>query len=916
MRQEPQKKTSLVKAYLIAGVSLGALLSGAASATMAPDDTSKFDIKAGDLKSALNSYIDQSGKQLIYRDDQVQGFATSGTKGTLRHEVALLEVLAGSNLVIREDTSGAIIISGSKSDLEAVPLPSDAESASALGAYDGDENTDEVFALEEVVTIGSRSKKARTVSDSPVPVDVISARALNAMGGTVDLTDNLKNLIPSYTATPATGDGSAFVRPTSLRGTAPDQTLVLVNGKRRHRSALVQFFAPAAGNGAQGVDIGMIPSIALKRVEVLRDGASSQYGSDAIAGVINFVTKDASEGGDYQVQYGQHYEGEANYKLGMNQGFALGENGFANLSIEYQDNAALSRGLQRPDAQALIDAGVAGVGADAPFGDAPLTQTWGRPETNALRAFLNTGVDLNESASLYARVGYADTFGRYRFFYRAPGDEDAAALEAVTALGYAGPLVETGYTPYLDGEQKDYSLATGVKGEFSNGTAYDVSFGYGKNQLRYFLFNEINPGLGLTEDLQIPQMDFVMGGYDQEEIGVNADFSYPISDSINLAYGAEWRRETFTAIAGERNSYIDADGEEGSGVDGRISPSDAGKFSRNNIAVYVDVEHDINEDFMMQYAVRFEDFSDFGSTINGKIAGRYSITDAVSLRGAVSTGFKAPTPGQANVQATISTVDGATGALVLEGLIPVTDPRAIAAGGQALTEETSFNLSLGFTADLSENISMTVDGYRIAVDNRIYRSGDIQADDGSTISFYTNALDVVHSGVDVVLTANQDWSDNVSTDFSLAYSYNKINVVRQKFVNDVQPVSDSLVEDIENNYPKNRFTATANTMIGDKWNVLVRANYYGSHYDERGRIGADENPSALIGAVTYFDMEIGYQATERLRLKVGGSNIFDTFVDRIGPPNANRLSVGLPYPRRSAANYEGGSWYLGASYSF
>jgi len=783
-----------------------------------------------------------------------------------------------------------------------------------VSADEGESAKSEV--LEEVVVIGSRSKKPRTVSDSPVPVDVISAGDLTAMGGTVDLTDNLKNLIPSYTATPATGDTSAFVRPTSLRGTAPDQTLVLVNGKRRHRSSVVQFFAPAAGNGAQGVDIGMIPSIALKRVEVLRDGASSQYGSDAIAGVINFVTKDASEGGTYEVQYGQHYQGEANFKLGANQGFALGDNGFLNLSVEYSDNDALSRGEQRPDAQALIDAGVQGVGADAPFGDAPLTQTWGRPAYSALRTFANAGVDLNDSAALYARVGYADTTARYRFFYRAPGDEDAAALDTLVGLGYTGPLAQTGYTPYLDGDQTDISLATGVKGELSGGTFYDVSFGYGRNTMDLFLTGEINAGLGLTDDLQIPQLNFVTGGYEQEEMSINADFSYPLSDSLNLAYGAEWRKETFTAIAGERNSYIDANGEEGGGVDGRISPSDAGIFSRNNIAAYVDIEHDVSDRFMMQYALRFENFSDFGSTINGKIAGRYNVSDTVALRGAVSTGFKAPTPGQTNIRATISTFDGATGNLILEGLVPVTDPRAVAAGGQKLTEETSLNLSLGMTADLSENVTLTVDAYQIKVNNRIYRSGDITAADGTSISFFTNALDVKHSGIDVVLTANQEWSDTVSTDFAFAYSYNKINVVDQALVNGIQPVSDSAVEDIENNYPTNRATLTANTHVGDKWNMMVRANYYGSHYDERGRIDAATNPSALIGAVTYVDMEIGYQATDNIRVKLGASNIFNSFVDRIGPPNANRLSVGLPYPRRSAANYEGGSWYLGLNYTF
>ena len=202
--------------------------------------------------------------------------------------------------------------------------------------------------IEEVVTIGSRSMKPRSAADSTVPIDVISGDKFNNVAGTADITDNLKALVPSFTATPHTGDGAAFVRPTSMRGTAPDQTLVLINGKRRHRSALVQFLAPAAGNGAHGVDIGMIPGIAVKSVEVLRDGAASQYGSDAIAGVMNFVMKDASEGGQVQVQYGQHYDGEASIKVSANGGLAAGDSGFINISAEFIDNEALSRGTQLP----------------------------------------------------------------------------------------------------------------------------------------------------------------------------------------------------------------------------------------------------------------------------------------------------------------------------------------------------------------------------------------------------------------------------------------------------------------------------------------------------------------------------------------------------------------------------------------
>ncbi len=772
---------------------------------------------------------------------------------------------------------------------------------------------------ETVLIIGSRSQKTRTIADSPVPVDILNADDLNAMGGTADLTDALKTLVPSYTATPATGDGSAFVRPTSLRGTAPDQTLVLVDGKRRHRSALVQFFAPAAGNGAHGVDIGMIPSNALKRVEVLRDGAASQYGSDAIAGVINFVTKDASDGGEVSLQYGQHYEGESSLKFGLNKGMELGANGFANFSMEYIDNEALSRGIIRPDAQALIDAGVQGVGADSPFGDAPFTQTWGRPETSGLRMFLNTGVELGGGKKWYGRIGYADTSGRYRFFYRNPGH---STLTTLAGLGYTGNLLNVGFTPYLDGDQTDLSLVTGLEGEMGDGTYYDVSISRGSNKLDYFLNNTINAGLGLTPALEIPQMDFDVGGYEQEETNFNIDLSTPVGDSLNVAYGAEYRKETYTAVAGEPASYSNADGTVGAGSSGfkGITPQDAGEFSRDNYAVYLDVEQDVNENMFLQYALRYEDFSDFGSTINWKVAGRFTVSETTSLRGAVSTGFHAPTPGQSNVRTTITTFDGTTGLQVEEGLIPATDPRAVAAGGQAIKEENSTSLSFGITSDIGENTTLTLDFYKIAVDDRIYRTGDIIYVDPNgvlpdqTISFYTNALDVEHAGFDLVLTTDLEWGGDVATDVSFAYSYNKIDVVGQRLVSGIQPVSDSKVEDIENNYPNSRFTLTTNTAITDDWNVMVRANFYGSHYDERGTIGAATNPSAEISAITYIDAELGYQVNDDLKVKFGFSNIFDTYVDTIGPPNANRLSVGLPYPRRSAANYEGGSWYLSASY--
>ena len=764
-------------------------------------------------------------------------------------------------------------------------------------------------ALEEVITTGTRSSRPRSAADSTVPVDVFSGDDFNAYGGTADLTDNLKSLVPSYTATPATGDGSAFVRPTSLRGTAPDQVLVLVDGKRRHRSALVQFFAPAAGNGAHGVDIGMIPGIAIKRVEVLRDGAAAQYGSDAIAGVINFITKDAPDGGEIALQYGEHYEGEQNIRFGANAGFALGGSGFLNASVEYIDNDALSRGVQRVnDYNNLIEAGVVPevIGADSPFGDSPFLQSWGRPESSGTRLFLNFGLDLTDHQRVYARYGYADTTGRYRFFYRNPNHSSLAPLRA---QGFDG--LPAGFTPYLDGDQTDNSLIVGIEGEFQGGSSYDFSFSYGKNELDYFLNNTVNPDLGLDGSGQIPQMDFDVGAYAQDEINLNADFSMPLSDKLSLAYGAEWREETYTVIAGESNASV---GAGSSGFKG-ITENNAGKFSRDNWAVYADLEHDISEALLLQYAVRFEDFSDFGSTVNGKIAARWRASESFALRGAISTGFHAPTPGQANVTTTITTFDGSTGLQVEEGLVPSTDPRVAAVGGTELTEETALNISLGFTANLGDSTTLTVDLYQIQVDDRIYRTGDIAVPDTTnTISFYTNALDVEHQGVDVVLNSVWDWPSSGSTNMTFAYSYNEIDVTGQKLINGVQPVSDSLVEDIENNYPNHRFVLTANTYFGEKWNIMARANYYGSHYDERGTIGAAVDPSAKIGDTLYFDAELGFQWTDHFRLALGAVNVFDSFIDKVGPPNANRLSVGLQYPRRSAANYEGGAWYLKGTY--
>ena len=812
---------------------------------------------------------------------------------------------------------------------------------------------DEVY--EEIVTVGTRSAKPRSAADSTVPIDVISGDEFNALGGTADITDNIRALVPSYTATPATGDGSAFVRPTSLRGTAVDQTLVLINGKRRHRSALVHFLGPAAGNGAHGVDVGMIPGIAVKSIEVLRDGAASQYGSDAIAGVINFNMKDADSGGQVQVQYGEHFDGEESIKVSANAGFSAGDSGFVNVSVEVIDNEALSRGTQRPVAQALIDGdptavppipGIPEVGQDAPFGDAPFVQTWGRPETEGVRFFVNSGFDISGTAELYARFGYADTEGRYRFFYRAPDHATFTGLvtegedfspqfiacpvclpgESMSLIDMGWTGLPGGFTPVLTGEQTDASIVLGVQGEYESGMLYDFSFGFGKNELSYFLANTSNRSLGPgTMNAAggfdtLPQMDFDVGGYEQKELMVNADFSLPMSDSLNLGFGAEWREETYTALAGEPASFFM---ESASGLKG-VTSDDAVASSRDNVALYADLEHDISDAVLLQYALRYEDFSDFGDTINWKVAARIRVSDGFAFRGAVSTGFHAPTPGQANVRTTITTADSITGLLVEEGLLPPTSSAAVAVGGTELKEEESLNVSLGFTADFGDNTTLTFDVYQIEVDDRIYKTGNIpDPATGGSIAFYTNALDIEHSGFDLVLTTGWDYGGNASADLTVAVAYNEVEVTGQTAVNSpegpILPVSSSNIENIENNFPNERAVISLNNQFGDNLSLLVRANYYGKHFDERGTIGDTTGDASWeIGATVYVDLDVGYQINDNWRVNLGAINVFDEFVDVI--PNdgihANRQSVGLPYPRRSAANYEGGSWYLRGTYSF
>jgi len=811
--------------------------------------------------------------------------------------------------------------------------------------------TDDAGEIEEVTVTGTRSRP-RSVADSPVAIDSFSETQLN-MQPVGDMTENLKNLVPSFTATALTGDASAFVRPVSLRGLPPDETLLLVNSKRRHRGALLALFGAAMNFGAHASDMGVLPSISFKRVEVLRDGAASQYGSDAIAGVINFILRDEDEGGKLEAQYGQYYEGENSYKVAGWKGFRLGDSGFLNVSAEWTDNEQLVRGFQRPDAQTLIDAGVSGVGADSPYGDG-LAQTWGRPENDGVRTAWNMAITLNDDNELYTFGNYASTYGNYRFFYRNasltpagdggwhsslrqlpldPTDDDGDGIpgsdgDPLSAAEFAGNFcwcdtLTAGYTPFFEGRQTDFASVVGIRGEFDNGVLFDFSGNFGMNKHEYKLNNSLSASYGPES-----KRDFRTGDIKESDRSFNGDFSYPFSADVNLGFGFEWREEVWQAFAGETQSWIAGPwaavgdltnpvtgtnystppiGSNGrSGFDGDA----AGKFTRSNNAIYGDLEWDVSEDFLLQFALRWEDFSDFGTTTNGKIATRYNVTDRFTIRAAVSTGFRAPTPGQSNQRVISTTFDVGSGLQTQSGTIPPGDPALVPLGGKPLEAEEAENVSLGFTAEITDNFSITADWYQIDVDDRIIKTDRINVvgvpgfedADFTAAAFYTNGADTETQGFDIVANWDIDHAGGASTAVSLAYNNNSTEVSN---LDVVEATGDNIIGNqtlfnIENNLPENRASLSI-IHFRDQWSFTIRSNWYDDAFDERDFPDGD-----LVKAAATFDFETRYSVNDKFTVVAGANNVFDEF------PNETdtRFSNGLQYSRRTPFGYDGGMWYL------
>ena len=816
--------------------------------------------------------------------------------------------------------------------------------------------------IEEVFVVGSR-RQGRSASDSPVPVDVIGGDDFLAHGSS-DMDELVAALVPSYNvAQEPISDAATFIRPATLRSLPPDATLVLVNGKRRHRAAVIALLGAGISGGSQGPDLSAIPAIALDRLEVLRDGASAQYGSDAIAGIMNFVLKNDSYGATIEGKWGSHFEGDGSaMTIAANVGLPLSSVGFANLSFEWKESDPTSRSTQRGDAQGLIDAGNSAVRQ-------PAAQIWGAPEISGdFKLFGNFGIDLGNGSEAYAFGNWAERQVEGGFYYRNPhtrggvfrgpvledgtptvkvadltsdgtgncpvvrivnNSPDSAALAAIRSDPNCYSLIERfpgGFTPQFGGYVHDLSLAGGVRGDLDSGWFYDLSATVGRSNAQFYIYNTINPQL-LWQRNEIDTY-YEAGAYTETDRVVNFDLSKPFdSDSfgaVNVAVGMEYRDETFRIDNGEPNSfYIDPNlahglAAQGFGVGSNgfpgFQPGDAGENTVRSFATYVDLESNVSENLLLGGAMRYENYADFGNTLDGKIAARLQVSYNLAIRGAVSTGFRVPTAGQANLRNV--TTEFNMGFLSDIATLPPTNPIAQQKGAKALTPEESINTTLGVVFDVG-GVDVTMDYYRIEIEDRIsftsrfnltqadidalLTAGVSDASSFTSVRFFSNLQTVEASGIDVVATWPFDLGSGSS---NLTFAGNWSGVDLTKFNPDF--TSENRRLQIEQGRPDSRFTLTWTHTQG-RWRLMARARHYGEYYDaptNDGSVAFYPDPSLL------FDAEVAVDATDSLSLLFGAQNVFDEYPST----NPNGEVAGLIYPEQSPFGFNGGFYYLRAQY--
>jgi iron complex outermembrane receptor protein len=822
--------------------------------------------------------------------------------------------------------------------------------------------------LGSVVVTGTH-KAGQSPTETISPVDVYSGVQLEQQAS-VDLTDSLTKIMPALnTQRFPIADGTAFVRPVSLRNLSPDQTLVLVNGTRRHRSALVNLqLAPlgTVNQGAQAVDFSAIPSNAIGRVEVLRDGAAVLYGSDAIAGVVNVILNDSPEGVNVTLQHGEYQEGDGDRnKIGASAGFHLPGDGFFRISVERDTSDLTSRGNPRPDAAAVA----AIVGAEnVPYNG--FGQRWGDPDIDQNKLFINAGVHLTDNVELYGFASYADNSTLSGFFYRDPvlppqygingrstlivdanGDflPDNAPQSLVNSIIAQGlnpadyltasggspsgwvllnPIYTEfpgGYSPLFGADIKDHEVVLGLRGGESGNLSWDAHARTAQNEIQYVLEGSINPSLG-----RLSPTTFNPGTLTQEETEFGIDFVRTFNDSpMTLAFGALWRNETYIISPGDIGSTAvgptaSVFGVGSDGFQGFFSES-TGRFRADSLSAYVDLETEFTDKFSGGVALRYEQADDFDAALVYKLSARYQFTPQFALRGTYNTGFRTPTPGQLHTLNVTTTADS-SGNLIPSGTYPVDHPVAIALGAVPLDTETSRNYTVGAVWEPRDNISVTLDYYHLDVSDRIglisktvdqatvdaltaasYPNAQLLL--GSSANFFGNAFDSDISGLDFVIdTRHELWGGVLNVDFRHNYNKQDVDGVKSGTIN------AGRVYDLENQVPKNRSTLTFDFDKG-AFGGLLRFNRYGGWKTTGGLFGpGDASDKVSYGSELLVDVEARWKFNDTFSVAIGGDNVFDAHPDKELDPTLRFL--GVEYAITSPFGFNGGFWYVRASADF
>jgi len=772
-----------------------------------------------------------------------------------------------------------------------------AASALAAGNDGQDAAAPATTQLDAMLVTGTRAAN-RTQFDTLAPVDVFSKEEIQSVAST-DLKDVLAQLVPSFVVQRLPmADGQVFVRPATLRGLSPDQTLVLVNGRRFHRSALL------GGRGAQGADLAQIPSSAVKRIEVLRDGASAQYGSDAIAGVINLILEDEA-GSEVSVGYSRYAQGDGGSRdVKARTGFQLGQYGSLVVFAESSNSDATSRTRQRPDAIAFQ--------AAHPELDVPdPVQRWGQPDLESQRAGFNLKAFASDSTEIYAFGLYGRSEGVSDFNWRNPDTTTGAYRSTPIFPGWnLRDIYPVGFSPKYSNEQDDLQLAAGMRGAFTEDFRWDVSGSYGRNAIDYRLDNSINASLGPASPV-----GFYLGRLTQTEKNANADFNYSwnvgaLSSPINLAFGAEFRQETYAVNAGDPASYAVGPGAvagleaNANGAPG-FSSNQAGSWSQESKAAYVDVEVPLGERWSVAAAGRYETFSSFGSTRDGKLSARFEITPDVALRGTVSTGFRAPTPGQLNTTSTVQGLDTRTLQIFTSGRLSPADPLARQLGAKPLTAEQSRTASLGMTWRSALGFSGSVDVYDIKLTDRFSQSASFAVPAGvanpmgySSVNFYTNDFDTTTRGVDLVGNYQRTLGPG-TLGLTMAWNYNRTKVdggSTSVATNESQRVL------FEDRLPEHKGSFTSTYAVGG-WSLMGRVRYYGEWTDSTGNATGDIYQR--FGSMAFLDLAVGYAFNEHHSMRVGADNVLDSYPDEA----TFQASRGLVYSRNAPYDTDGANLY-------